>query len=167
MQLEVLAHRELGIEREGLRHVADAPAQLDVAGVDRPGRRAAPRLRVGGSSPVSIFMVVVLPQPFEPTKPKISPRSMVKLTWSTAVKSPKRRVRSRATMTGASPASRARRNVQAADGRAQLSGSKRDEGLFDRAVAPVCAFSSAGEPAARTRPASIATSQSKRSASSM
>jgi len=35
---------------------------------------------VAGNSPVSIFIVVVLPQPFEPTKPNISPRSMVKLT---------------------------------------------------------------------------------------
>ena len=63
-----------------------------------PNKSASPSL--GGSKPVSIFMVVVLPQPFEPTKPKISPRSMVKLTRSTAVKSPKRQVRSRALMTG-------------------------------------------------------------------
>jgi hypothetical protein len=38
-------------------------------------------------------MVVVLPDPFEPTKPKISPRWMRKRAESTAVKSPKRRVR--------------------------------------------------------------------------
>ena len=31
-----------------------------------------------GSSPVIIFMVVVFPQPFEPRKPKISPRPMLK-----------------------------------------------------------------------------------------
>ncbi len=53
-----------------------------------PKSRAVPS--VGGSNPVSIFIVVVLPQPFEPRKPKISPRSMRKFTWSTAVKSPKR-----------------------------------------------------------------------------
>ena len=29
---------------------------------------------VAGRNPVSIFMVVDLPQPFEPRKPKISPR---------------------------------------------------------------------------------------------
>ena len=69
-------------------------------------RTAAPRLRVGGSKPVSIFIVVVLPQPLEPTKPKISPRSMVKLTRSTAVKSPNRQVRSRATITGSASAKR-------------------------------------------------------------
>ena len=63
-----------------------------------PNSSASPSL--AGNNPVSIFIVVVLPQPFEPTKPKISPRSIVKLTWSTAVKSPNRRVRSRAAMTG-------------------------------------------------------------------
>src|SRR5208282_421762 len=35
---------------------------------------------VGGRRPVSIFMVVDLPQPFEPRKPKISPFSILKLT---------------------------------------------------------------------------------------
>ena len=35
---------------------------------------------VAGSRPVSIFIVVDLPQPFEPRKPKISPRAMLKLT---------------------------------------------------------------------------------------
>ena len=63
-----------------------------------PNSSASPS--VGANRPVSIFIVVVLPQPLEPTKPKISPRSMVKLTRSTAVKSPKRQVRSRAVMTG-------------------------------------------------------------------
>ena len=35
MEVEVLANRELGIEREGLRHVADARARGHVVGVDR------------------------------------------------------------------------------------------------------------------------------------
>ena len=43
---------------------------------------------VGGSRPVSIFIVVVLPQPLEPKNPKISPRSILNSTWSTAVKAP-------------------------------------------------------------------------------
>ena len=47
----------------------------------------------GGSNPVSIFMVVDLPQPFEPRKPKISPRSIDSVTWSTATKLPNRRVK--------------------------------------------------------------------------
>ena len=43
-----------------------------------PNSHASPSL--AGSSPVSIFMVVDLPQPFEPRNPKISPRGMRKLT---------------------------------------------------------------------------------------
>ena len=35
VQIEVLPHRELGIERERLRHVADAVARAHVAGVER------------------------------------------------------------------------------------------------------------------------------------
>ena len=38
------------------------------------------RLGGAGSKPVSIFMVVDLPQPLEPKKPKISPRWMRKST---------------------------------------------------------------------------------------
>jgi len=45
-------------------------------------------------------MVVDLPQPFEPRKPKISPFSMRKLTWSTAVKAPKRLVSPSASIAG-------------------------------------------------------------------
>ena len=66
------------------------------ASTDLPKMNASPP--VGGRSPVSIFMVVVFPHPFEPTKPKISPRGMVKETSSTAVKSPKRLVRPFASM---------------------------------------------------------------------
>ena len=90
VQLEVLPHRQLAIEREALRHVADALAASPCRRRRRRGRTATPRPRWRGSSPVSIFIVVDLPQPLEPRKPKISPRSMRKLTWSTAVKSPNR-----------------------------------------------------------------------------
>ena len=58
------------------------------------------------SRPVSIFIVVLLPQPLLPRKPKISPRWMRKLTSFTAVKLPKRRVRCSASITGAAPVSR-------------------------------------------------------------
>ncbi|MCY1311715.1 hypothetical protein D9M70_620530 [compost metagenome] len=67
-----------------------------LASTGRPSRLALPSL--AGIRPVSTFMVVVLPQPLEPRKPKISPRPMAKLTLFTAVKSPKRRVRSCASM---------------------------------------------------------------------
>ena len=80
----VLAHREFAGEREGLRHVAHTAARLlDVAGVRlRPSSSASPRsVR---NRPVSIFMVVDLPQPLEPRKPKISPRRTCEFTSSTA-----------------------------------------------------------------------------------
>ena len=119
------------IERERLRHVADAIARAYVAGIDRLARTAKRRRSLAGSRPVSIFIVVVLPQPFGPTNPKISPRSMVKLTWSTAVKSPNRRVRSRATMTGSwSCAGRGGTSRRAAPCAALLR-QERDEGLLD------------------------------------
>ena len=61
------------VERKGLRHVADAPAGPISFGSDwRPNSLACPS--VGGNRPVSIFMVVDLPQPLAPRKPKISPR---------------------------------------------------------------------------------------------
>jgi hypothetical protein len=53
---------------------------------------------LAGSRPVSIFIVVDLPQPLEPRKPKISPRRMRKDTLSTATKSPKRMVSPSASM---------------------------------------------------------------------
>src|SRR5512145_110299 len=49
---------------------------------------------LGESSPQSMRMVVDLPAPFGPRKPKISPRRTVRLTRLTAIKSPKRFSRS-------------------------------------------------------------------------
>ena len=57
---------------------------------------------VAGRKPTSIFIVVDLPQPFEPRKPKISPRGILKLTWSTATKSPNWRVSPSASIAGVS-----------------------------------------------------------------
>ena len=53
---------------------------------------------VGFSSPHSIRIVVDLPAPLLPRKPKISPVLTVNDTWSTATKLPNRRVRSLTTM---------------------------------------------------------------------
>src|SRR3954466_11852758 len=50
---------------------------------------------VGFSRPQSIRIVVDLPAPLLPRKPKISPRRTSKVTWSTATNWPKRRVRPR------------------------------------------------------------------------
>ena len=55
---------------------------------------------VAGNNPHSIRNVVVLPAPLGPSKPKISPRRTSNEVLATAVKSPKRRTRSRTTMTG-------------------------------------------------------------------
>src|SRR5262249_43861597 len=49
---------------------------MSSAPIGFPKSLAEPSLT--GRSPVSIFMVVVLPEPLEPRKPKISPRAMRK-----------------------------------------------------------------------------------------
>ena len=75
-----------------------------------PGRGGAPRPRraparcpdFGRRVPVSIRIVVVLPDPFGPRKPKTSPRGTSKSMPSTAVKSPKVLVRPRTEMAGPS-----------------------------------------------------------------
>jgi len=43
---------------------------------------------VGRSTVVSISIAVVLPAPFGPSKPKISPSSILRFKWSTAVSFP-------------------------------------------------------------------------------
>ena len=55
---------------------------------------------VAGNNPHSIRNVVVFPAPLGPSRPKISPRRTSNEVLATAVKSPKRRTRSRTTMTG-------------------------------------------------------------------
>jgi hypothetical protein len=63
-----------------------------------PSSRMLPAL--GVSRPISIRMVVLLPEPFGPRKAKITPRSTSRSMPSTAVNSPKRRVSPRARMIG-------------------------------------------------------------------
>src|SRR5262245_47504548 len=65
-----------------------------------PPTVAAPE--VGASRPQSMRMVVDLPAPLLPRKPKISPRATSNDTLSTATKSPKRRVSPRTSMAFAS-----------------------------------------------------------------
>ena len=59
--------------------------------MEKPATRASPD--VGGNSVVSILIVVVLPAPLEPSKPKTSPALTERVRASTAVNVPKRRVR--------------------------------------------------------------------------
>src|SRR5882762_8791224 len=63
-----------------------------------PATRAVPE--VGSKSPQRIRMVVVLPEPFGPRMPKISPGKISKETSSTATIRPKRRVIERTSTTG-------------------------------------------------------------------
>src|SRR5271154_3321342 len=59
--------------------------------MEKPATLASPA--VGGSSVVSILIVVVLPAPFEPSRPKISPALTERVSASTDVNAPKRRLR--------------------------------------------------------------------------
>src|SRR5713226_10580323 len=58
------------------------------------------RPAVGASKPVSILMVVDLPAPLGPRKPKNWPGATLRFTSSTATRSPKRRVRFSVEMAG-------------------------------------------------------------------
>src|SRR5713101_2617 len=58
------------------------------------------RPALGASRPVSILIVVDLPAPFGPRKPKNCPLSTVRSIWLTATSSPKRRVSFSVTMAG-------------------------------------------------------------------
>src|ERR1039458_10140098 len=66
--------------------------------MEKPATRASPE--EGGNSVVSILMVVVLPAPLEPSKAKTSLALTERVTASTAVNVPKRRVRSFISRTG-------------------------------------------------------------------
>src|ERR1035437_6590908 len=59
--------------------------------MEKPATRASPE--EGAKSAVSILIVVVLPAPLEPSKPKTSPALTERVRASTAVNAPKRRVR--------------------------------------------------------------------------
>ena len=100
---------------------------------------------VAGRRPVSIFMVVDLPQPLEPRKPKISPRSIVKFTALTAVNFPKRRVRFLATMAGSAPVS-TRGGMVSRRAPPRFSSGNRATKVSSRFWAPVRRLSSSGVP---------------------
>jgi|GEM_PF-5855555 hypothetical protein len=134
------------------------------ASTDWPNSVALPS--VGGSRPVSIFIVVDLPQPLEPKKPKISPRSIVKETWSTATKSPKRRVRPSASM-AISDLPPGRGGMVRSTWPERFSSGSNATKHLSRSFVPVRSMSSAGVPVASTRPASMATIQSHCWASSI
>ena len=139
-------------------------ASESLASTGLPNSIASPS--VAGIRPVSIFIVVDLPQPLDPRKPKISPRSMVKFTEFTAVNFPNRRVRFLATMAG-SESVLTRGGMVRRRAPPRFPSGNRAMKAPSRSSVPVLRLSSSGVPVARTCPASIAISQSKRSASSM
>ena len=83
------ARGQVLVERELLRHDAELRAAPRSASRDDvvPDARAT-RPDVGGSRPEMQPMVVDLPAPFGPSRPKIAPASAVKVTPSTATRSP-------------------------------------------------------------------------------
>jgi hypothetical protein len=90
-ETDVLIDRQQFVEREPLRHVADAA--LDGLGIRAnvdPSINALPE--VGFSSPQSIRIVVDFPAPLLPRNPKTSPRVTSNDTLSTALKAPKVRL---------------------------------------------------------------------------
>ena len=97
-ELDVLIDGQQLVERELLRHVADAPLHRFGIAARRRCRRRVAVPDVGASRPHSMRMVVDLPAPLLPRKPKISPGRTSNDTSSTATKSPKRRVRCETSM---------------------------------------------------------------------
>ena len=82
-QFQIFFAAQVGIKLRFFRNIAEAPAKADqVARISRPSKKMPPA--VGSSNPVSIFTVVVLPEPLGPRYPKTSPGSIRKLTSSTA-----------------------------------------------------------------------------------
>ena len=116
---------------------------------------------------MSIFIVVVLPQPFDPTKPKISPRRIRKLTSSTATKSPKRIVRSLASMAVISSPAMSSGGIRTGSCSRRRCSGRSWMNMSSSETAFARARRSGGLPSARILPPSIATSQSNRRASSM
>ena len=92
-QAQVFDHFEIVVEREFLRHVADILAHgfRLAAHIEAGDLRARPD--VGLSRPHNMRIVVDLPAPFGPRKPKTSPLRTSRLMRSTATKSPNRLTR--------------------------------------------------------------------------
>ena len=74
VEVEVLADRQIGVEAESLRHVADAAFDLlRVVRTSKPNTVGVARRRAAARRS-SMRMMVDLPLPLGPSRPKISPR---------------------------------------------------------------------------------------------
>src|SRR5437588_7964137 len=72
--------------------------------ISRPWKRIEPA--VGGKVPDSMLKIVLLPEPFGPIRPRISPLSTLKDTSLTAVNPPKRLINPLTTSTAARSSSK-------------------------------------------------------------
>ena len=87
-EIEILEDREVLVEAEALRHVADVAADR-VRLADDVVADARPAPASGTSRPHSMRIVVVLPLPLAPRKPQISPFGDLQLRPSTTLRAPK------------------------------------------------------------------------------
>ena len=90
---DVVQNRQAGKRPHDLEGASDAQPCTTICGQrarDRPSNRISPEL--GASVPLIRLISVVLPAPFGPITPRISPRCSIKLTSSTATRPAKRRV---------------------------------------------------------------------------
>jgi hypothetical protein len=85
VEVEVFGDGEVFVEAELLTHVADMALDVLAASLRMSMPRMVPVPSLGTSRPQRALMMVVLPEPLGPRKPKISPLSTSKLTSSTAV----------------------------------------------------------------------------------
>ena len=83
---QVLAAGHAAVEADGFGQVADLALDLAAGCAPDPARATRALPVVGSVSPRSIRMVVVLPAPFGPSSPKISPGRTSRSSWSTAVR---------------------------------------------------------------------------------
>ena len=98
-EVEVLADRQVFPEREALRHVADVALDRRRIACGCRSRGRCPLPESGVSRPHMMRIDVVLPLPFGPRKPKISPRSTCSDRSTTTCLSPKRLFRPWTSMT--------------------------------------------------------------------
>ena len=96
IEVNIFPTGEIDVGGQRLRNYSNRLAHAHRLRERRRDRRREPWPEVGTINVVSIRLSVVLPAPLGPSRPNNSPRLTSKLTWSTAVKVPKRLVRSRA-----------------------------------------------------------------------
>ena len=107
VQPQVLLGGEVAVERRVLEDEADVAADVVALARRRRGRRRARCPTVGVASVQSMLIVVVLPAPLGPRKPKTSPGGDLEATPRTASTSPKDLRRSSTSIAGAMAVRRA------------------------------------------------------------